>query len=168
MEYNKIRKYFNITLSDEELSKILCHSSANIDKTIKITNSFYYSYGRAAINAAISFFLESAYKKYDKTDIVKQISILRRLTEEQLKFVDELVTKQIKKGQPLTHIYSEHEAELPISLRSLYNYIDNGWLHVRNIDLRRKVTSKPRKKRKKSEKAADGDQFYYRYEHTYQ
>ena len=31
-----------------------------------------------------------------------------RLTEEQLKFVDELVTKQIKKGQPLTHIYSEH------------------------------------------------------------
>lgn len=77
MEYNKIRKNFNITLSDEELSKILCHSSANIDKTIKITNSFYYSYGRAAINAAISFFLESAYKKYDKTDIVKQISIFR-------------------------------------------------------------------------------------------
>ena len=46
--------------------------------------------------------------------------------------------------------------------------IDNGWLHVRNIDLRRKVTYKPRKKRKKSEKAADGDQFYYRYEHTYE
>ena len=60
-----------------------------------------------------------------------------RLTEEQLKFVDELVTKQIKKGQPLTHIYSEHEAELPISLRSLYNYIDNGWLHVRNHNTRR-------------------------------
>ena len=91
-----------------------------------------------------------------------------RLTEEQLRFVDELVSKQIKKGQPLTHIYAEHEEELPISLRSLYNYIDNGWLHVRNIDLRRKVSYKPRKKRKKSEKAANGDHFYYRNEHTYE
>lgn len=77
MEYNKIRNYFNIKLSDEELSKILCHSSANIDKSIKMKNSFYYSYGRAAANAAISYFLESTNKQFDKTDIVKQTSILR-------------------------------------------------------------------------------------------
>lgn len=77
MEYNKIREYFNITLSDEELSKVLCHSSANIDRTIRMKNSFYYSYGRAATNAAISYFLESTNKQFDKTDIVKQISILR-------------------------------------------------------------------------------------------
>nr|MDD5837039.1 IS30 family transposase [Eubacteriales bacterium] len=72
-----------------------------------------------------------------------------RLTEEQLKSIDNLVTKQIKKGQPLTHIYAEHQAELPISLRSLYNYIDSGMLTVRNIDLRRKVSYKPRKRTQK-------------------
>lgn len=72
-----------------------------------------------------------------------------RLTEEQLKSIDNLVTKQIKKGQPLTHIYAEHQAELPISLRSLYNYIDAGMLTVRNIDLRRKVSYKPRKRTQK-------------------
>ena len=77
MEYNKIRKYFNITLSDKELSNVLCHSSANIDRTIKMKNSFYYSYGRAAANAAISYFLESTNKQFDKTDIVKQTSTLR-------------------------------------------------------------------------------------------
>ena len=60
-----------------------------------------------------------------------------RLTDEQLQRIDQLVTKQIKKGQPLTHIYAEHEAELPVSLRTLYNYIDEGMLSVRNIDLRR-------------------------------
>lgn len=69
-----------------------------------------------------------------------------RLTEEQLKNIDNLITRQIKKGQPLTHIYAEHKAEIPISLRSLYNYIDSNMLTVRNIDLRRKVSYKPRKR----------------------
>ena len=41
-----------------------------------------------------------------------------RLTEAQKAFVDELVTRLVKKGQPLTHIYAEHEAEMPMSLRS--------------------------------------------------
>ena len=69
-----------------------------------------------------------------------------RLTEEQRAFVDELVTRLVKKGQPLTHIYAEHEAEMPMSLRSLYNYIDAGELSIKNIDLRRKVGYKARKK----------------------
>ncbi len=69
-----------------------------------------------------------------------------RLTDAQKAFVDELVTRLVKKGQPLTHIYAEHEAEMPISLRSLYNYIDAGELSIKNIDLRRKVGYKARKK----------------------
>lgn len=69
-----------------------------------------------------------------------------KLSNEQLKSIDMLITKQIKKGQPLTHIYAEHEAELPVSLRTLYNYIDAGMFKVRNIDLRRKVGYKPRRK----------------------
>ena len=69
-----------------------------------------------------------------------------RLTEEQRAFVDELVTRLVKKGQPLAHIYAEHEAEMPMSLRSLYNYIDAGELSIKNIDLRRKVGYKARKK----------------------
>ncbi len=70
------------------------------------------------------------------------------LTDEQKTFVDELVTRLVKKGQPLTHIYAEHKTEMPMSLRSLYNYIDAGELSVKNIDLRRKVGYKARKKRK--------------------
>ena len=72
-----------------------------------------------------------------------------RLSDEQKEFVDELVTRLVKKGQPLTHIYAEHEAEMPMSLRSLYNYIDAGELTIRNIDLRRKTGYKPRKKNAK-------------------
>lgn len=70
-----------------------------------------------------------------------------RLKAEEKEFVDELVTRLVRKGQPLTHIYAEHQDEMPMSLRSLYNYIDAGELTIRNIDLRRKTGYKPRKKK---------------------
>ena len=63
--------------------------------------------------------------------------------------LDELITRLVRKGQPLTHIYAEHEKEMPVSLRSLYNYIDAGELTIRNIDLRRKTSYKQRRQNKK-------------------
>ena len=69
-----------------------------------------------------------------------------RITDVQKAEMDELITKLVKKGQPLTHIYAEHEAEMPVCLRTLYNYIDEGELTIRNIDLRRKTGYKQRKK----------------------
>jgi len=66
----------------------------------------------------------------------------------ELENLDELVTPLILKGQPLTHIWSEHSDELGISQRTLYRYIEQGVLSVGNIDLRRKVAYKPRKKKK--------------------
>ena len=83
-----------------------------------------------------------------------------RITEEQKAEMDRLVTRLVKKGQPLTHIYAEHEAELPLSLRSLYNYIDAGELSVKNIDLRRKCGYKPRKKKHKELSKGFADQRY--------
>ena len=64
--------------------------------------------------------------------------------------MDALVTRLVRKGQPLTHIYAEHEKELPISLRSLYNYIDSGKMTIKNIDLRRKTGYKQRKSASKN------------------
>ncbi|MFR8625576.1 MAG: hypothetical protein ACLVD9_09545 [Ruminococcus sp.] len=72
---------------------------------------------------------------------------------EDLEKLDKLVSPLILKGQPLTHIWSEHGDELGISQRTLYRYIDQGVLSVGNIDLRRKVAYKPRRKKKKCPKA---------------
>lgn len=77
MDYSKIKAFYDINISDDELSKILCHSSADIDNDIRIKNSFYFAYGKAATNAAISFFLEADNKGYDKTDIIKQTPVIR-------------------------------------------------------------------------------------------
>ena len=69
-----------------------------------------------------------------------------RITDAQKADMDKLITKLVKKGQPLTHIYAEHEAEMPVCLRTLYNYIDGGELTIKNIDLRRKTGYRQRKK----------------------
>ncbi len=69
---------------------------------------------------------------------------------EDLEALDKLVAPLIKKGQPLTHIYSAHKDQIPVSERTLYRYIDAGLLGVGNLDLRRKVSYRQRRKYKKT------------------
>jgi len=69
---------------------------------------------------------------------------------EELEEMDALVSPLIKKGQPITHIFAEHGDEIPICQRTLYNYIDSGNLSLTNMDLRRKVGYRPRKKKPKN------------------
>ena len=85
---------------------------------------------------------------------------------EELAALNNLVSPLIKKGQPLTHIYAEHGEELPISQRTLYNYIDAGLLSVGNLDLRRKVGYRPRKKKKESSEGILNQRF--REDRTYE
>lgn len=84
---------------------------------------------------------------------------------EDLAALDALVTPLIRKGQPLTHIYAEHAEELPISQRTLYHYIDSGVLSIGNLDLRRKVNYRPRRKKKATTEGALNQK--YRKNRTY-
>lgn len=85
---------------------------------------------------------------------------------EDLAVLDALVTPLIQKGQPLTHIYAEHGQELPVSQRTLYHYIDEGVLSIGNLDLRRKVGYRPRKKKKVPTEGALNQK--YRQDRTYE
>lgn len=67
---------------------------------------------------------------------------------EDLKNLDKLITSLLKKGQPLSHIYAEHQDEIPVSIRTLYNYIENRQLTARPLDLRRQVGYRKRKNSK--------------------
>lgn len=70
------------------------------------------------------------------------------LRGEEMEALDKLISPLIRKGQPLTHIFSAHYGEIPVSQRTLYNYIENSQLSIGDIDLRRKVGYRPRKKKK--------------------
>ena len=67
------------------------------------------------------------------------------LTRDELIALDELVSPLIQKGQPITHIMRNHRDEIPCTERTLYHYIDAGYLTVRNIDMHRTVRYRKRK-----------------------
>lgn len=69
------------------------------------------------------------------------------LTDEELSSLNMLLSTSIKKGQPISHIFAEHEDEIPVTSRTAYTYINNGLLDVRNIDLRRQASYKKRRKK---------------------
>lgn len=68
-------------------------------------------------------------------------------TPESIQQLDDLLSPLIKKGQSIAHIYASHADEIACSRRTIYSYIDSGVFEVRNMDLRRKVVYKPRKKK---------------------
>ena len=68
------------------------------------------------------------------------------MTRDELAALDELVSPLIKKGQPLVHIMQEHGEEIPCGIRTLYNYIDAGYLTARNIDMKRTVRYRKRRR----------------------
>lgn len=68
------------------------------------------------------------------------------LSRNQLGRLNEVVTPLIAQGQSPYMIIAGHP-ELGISVKTLYNYIDQGILLSRNVHLKRKVKFKPRKKK---------------------
>lgn len=67
-------------------------------------------------------------------------------TAESIQALDELVSPLIRKGQSIAHIYSHHAQDIKCSRRTLYSYLDRSVLTARNLDLRRRVKYKPRRK----------------------
>ncbi len=66
------------------------------------------------------------------------------LSQKELKELDRIVRPLIEQGQSPYMIIANHP-ELGISVKTLYNYIDQNLLLVRNVDLKRKVRFKKRK-----------------------
>lgn len=86
-----------------------------------------------------------AQKQYEETLRESRQGI--NCTLEELRQIDNIVVPLIERGQPISHIYATHATDLGISRKTLYNYIDMGAITVKNIDLRRRVRYKKRKRR---------------------
>ena len=88
-----------------------------------------------------------------------------RLSDEKLQMVDEILSPLIRQGQPLSHICSTHKEEIGVSEHSIYNYIEKKKLTASNLDLRRKVKYKKRRKKQTENKC---NKFQYRQGRTYE
>jgi hypothetical protein len=87
-----------------------------------------------------------------------------RLSSDELQTLDEVLSPLILQGRPLSLICNNHSEEIKVSERSIYNYIEAGALTICNLDLRRKVKYKKRRKKQTEIKC---DKFNYRKGRTY-
>jgi len=68
-------------------------------------------------------------------------------TPETIQAMNDLLVPLLKENhQSIAHVYATHAEEIGCSRRTLYAYINDGIFDVRNIDLRRVVRYKKRKK----------------------
>lgn len=88
---------------------------------------------------------EYAHSQYKKTLSESRTGI--SLTQNELQHITDTVIPLIKNGVSLSVAYREYADSMPISERTLYEYIDKGVFNICNLDLRRKVRRKPLRKK---------------------
>lgn len=84
---------------------------------------------------------QAAYET-ERTEARRGIS----LSEEELEYLNTVMSKPIKQGQSISVVWQRHKEEMPVSARTVYNYVEGNLLEARNLDLRRKVRMPQRKK----------------------
>ena len=90
------------------------------------------------------YYAEDAQGKYEKlrSDSRKGID----MTSPEFKHLNDVVSNGIKNGLSFSMILRNHKNEFPVGERTLYNYVENGYLDIINLDLPRKVRYKKRRR----------------------
>ena len=91
------------------------------------------------------YYAKAAHEQYRATLVQSRSGI--DMTEEELAELDRIVTAGVKAGKSPGTILLENPG-LTVSERTVYRYIDEGTLSVKNIDLRRKVSYRLRRKKR--------------------
>ena len=90
------------------------------------------------------YYAEDAQGKYEKLRSESRQGI--DITSTEFKHLNDIVSNEIKKGHSFSMIIRNHKNEFPVGKRTLYNYVENGYLDIINLDLPRKVRYKKRKR----------------------
>ena len=151
---HKCKEYCSVfappTCKHTEKPPFVCDTCTEKRKKDCKNNKYYYLADKADANA-----------KKTRSESRKGI----RLSKKELKTLDEVLSPLILQGQPLSHICNTHREEIKVSERSIYNYIEAGELSICNLDLRRKVKYKRRRKKTGEVKC---NKFNYRQGRTYE
>lgn len=96
------------------------------------------TYQRFLYDAAI------AHTEYKKTLSLDRASI--KLSKDEIDTINDVIAPlMVQRHHSVNQVFIEHPECLPISKTTFYRYIDMGLVHVKNIDLQRKVRYKVHK-----------------------
>ena len=89
------------------------------------------------------YYAEDAQGKYERirSDSRKGID----MTSTEFKYLNDTVSNEIRNGHSFAMIIRNHKDEFSVGKRTLYNYVEKGYLDIINLDLPRKVRYKKRK-----------------------
>lgn len=90
------------------------------------------------------YYAEDAQGKYERLRSESRKGI--DMTSTEFKHLNDVVSNEIKNGHSFSMIIRNHKDEFPVGKRTLYNYVENGYLDIINLDLPRKVRYKKRRK----------------------
>ena len=91
------------------------------------------------------YFAEHAHSLYKQTLSESRSGI--SLSVEEFQFIADNVIPLIKQGVSVPVVYDAYADRMPVSTRTLYDYIDKGYFAAGNLDLHRKVRRKPSRKK---------------------
>jgi IS30 family transposase len=100
------------------------------------------------------YFHKHAYEAYRETLVESRVGA--NISEDELLYLDELVSPLIMRGQSVHHISVHNADKMTVSEKTLYRYIDGGLLKARNIDMPRVVRIKPRNSKPVEHKVDSG------------
>ena len=123
----------------KDFEKERCH---RLDKAPYVCNGCSKAINKCTIAHKYNYDARFADRKYREKLVDSRSGI--NLSKHDLRVKDSVVSPLIEQGQSPYQIITNHP-ELDMSVRTLYNYLDQGFLMARNIDLKRKVKFKPRK-----------------------
>lgn len=61
--------------------------------------------------------------------------------------IDKILEAGLSKGQSINHILHTYQDEVPVTIQTIYRWIDEGYLSVGRLDLQKAVRYKPRRKK---------------------
>ena len=135
----KLCTRFDCTKICSKFTSIHCHK---LNKAPFVCNSCPESKQCKKIHAF--YFATKANTNYKNTLSDSRSGI--RTSQERLMEINAILDPLVKKGQSINHILATHKAEIGLSEKTIYNYIDMRAFSVSNMDLPRKVKYRPRRK----------------------
>lgn len=90
------------------------------------------------------------YAKDAQAEYERKLSDSRKgidMTSTEFKNLNDIVSREIKQGHSFSMIIRNHKNEFSVGKRTLYNYVENGYLDIINLDLPRKVRYAKRKRK---------------------
>ena len=164
----KIEKGIEESKNFTQIGKDICKSSKTVANEIKRNRNIEHCtswYGKEKVcektlkppyvcNACPSrkgcrktryyYYAEDAQGKYEKLRTDSRLGI--DMTSTEFKDLNRIVSDEIRNGHSFAMIVRNHNHEFSVSRRTLYNYVEKGYLDIINLDLPRKVRYKKRKR----------------------